>query len=81
MHYSTLCEELNKFIRDDVPLSAIKDCFSLYWNRVHEKGDSDENIAKAEILQIAVETYENGHFSKEDLRKTIHHYSSEVNHH
>lgn len=81
MQYSTLCKELNKFIREDVPLSVIKDCFCLYWNRVHEKGDTDENIAQAEILQVAVETYENGHFSEEDLRKTILHYSSEVNLH
>ena len=80
MQYSALCEELNKFIREDVPLSAIKDCFSLYWNSVGEKGDTEKNIAKVELLHIAVEAYESRWFSKEDLRKTIHHYSSGVNH-
>ncbi len=76
MQYSELCNELNNFLREETPLSAIKDCFSLYWNEVQEKGDTDENIAKVEILQIAVEAYENGHFSIEDLRETIVHYSS-----
>jgi hypothetical protein len=76
MHYSELCHELNNFLQGGVPLSAIKDCFSLYWNEIQEKGDTDEHVAQVEILQIAVEAYENGHFSKEDLQTTFRHYSS-----
>ena len=81
MKFSDLCKELNKFIQGETPLSTIKDCFSLYWDSIYGKGEPENNIAKVELLHIAVEAYESGHFSKEDLRKTIHHYSSEVNQH
>ncbi len=80
MHYSELCNELNKFLQGGVPLSTIKDCFSLYWNNVDEQGNHENNIAKVELLHIAVEAYESGWYSKEDLQKTFLHYSSEVNH-
>ena len=81
MHFSDLCKELNKFIRGETPLSTIKDCFSLYWTSIYGKGEPENNIVKVELLHIAVEAYEAGHFSGEDLRKTILHYSSGVNHH
>jgi hypothetical protein len=81
MRYSELCHELNKFIEGEIPLATIKDCFSLYWSSVDEQGNHENNIAQVELLHIAVEAYESGWFSKEDLRETFVHYSSEVNYH
>lgn len=80
MQFLDLLKELNKFMQGEVSLSVIKDCFPLYWNRVYEKDDPVNNIAKAEILQVAVSAFELGEFSKEDLREIIYHYSSEINH-
>ena len=68
-------------MRGDTPLSCMMECFSLYWNRVHEKGDNAENIAKVEKLHIAVDAYESGYFSKKELCQFIHQYSLGVTSH
>ncbi len=81
MYYPELCKELKKFIRGDMSLSAIKDCFYRYWRRIQKNGiENEDNIAKVEILQIAVEAYGSGHYLEEDLWDTIHEYTSVVDH-
>ena len=82
MYYSELFNELDKFIRGELSLSIIQDCFSRYWCSVRNKGNSENEdiIAKVEILQIAVNAYGSGHFLKEDLWHIIHQYTSDVDH-
>jgi hypothetical protein len=76
MSFKGMCQELNKFVQGEVSLPTIKDDLYLYWNSVDENGDNAENIAKAEILHIAVEAYESESFSKMALIRIIHQYSS-----
>ncbi|MFX1519141.1 MAG: hypothetical protein ACFFCD_04400 [Promethearchaeota archaeon] len=81
MYYSELCNELDKFIRGELSLSIIQDCFSRYWKRVRNNGSENEDIiAKVEMLQIAVDAYGSGHFLKEDLWHVIHQHTSEIDH-
>jgi hypothetical protein len=82
MYYSELCNELDKFIRGELSLSIIQNCFSRYWSRVRNNGDSENEdiIAKVEILQIAVDAYGSGKFLKEDLWHMIHQYTSDIGH-
>ncbi len=73
--YSDLCNALRELVRDTISISTVKDMFSVFWNSVHSKGETDDEIiAKAEILHIAVEAYEQGDFSKADLQHVIAHY-------
>jgi hypothetical protein len=75
IRYSDLCGELKEFIQGNTTLSTVKDFFSVFWNSVHSNQKiDDEIIAKAEILNIAVEAHENGDFSIDDLRKILQDY-------
>ena len=71
MRFIDVCNELMYFLKGECMLSSVKDCFSVYWETVSGKGDDSDNIARAEILQIAVEAYENGDFTTDDLKQTI----------
>jgi len=56
-------------------ISTVKDIFSVFWNSMHNKSETDDElIAKVEILHIVVEAYENGDFSKTDLQHALSHY-------
>ncbi|MFX1519008.1 MAG: hypothetical protein ACFFCD_03710 [Promethearchaeota archaeon] len=72
IRYPDLCRELREFIQGKSTLSTVKDFFSVFWNSVKDKHDlNDEIIAKTEILEIAVESYENEFFSIDDLRTIL----------
>jgi hypothetical protein len=75
IRYTDLCRELKEFTRGNTILSIVKDFFSVFWNAVALKQiTDDELIAKAEILTIAVEAYENGDFSMDDVHQTLQKY-------
>ena len=71
VQFSDLCKELRDFIEGNASLSTVKDFFSVFWNSVEDKYINDEIIAKTEILEIAVNSYENGYFVREDLQKIL----------
>jgi hypothetical protein len=72
IQFSDLCRELREFIEGKASLSTVKDFFSVFWNSVHDKHDmNDETIAKTEILEIAVKSFENGYFVMDDLQKIL----------
>ncbi|MFX1466011.1 MAG: hypothetical protein ACFFA5_06020 [Promethearchaeota archaeon] len=76
IHYKDLYKEIKDFIQGNTTLSTLKDFFSVYWNSAHSnKNIDDEIIAKAEILNIAVEAYENGDFGIDDLHKILSNYA------
>jgi hypothetical protein len=75
IRYPDLYRELREFIQGNSTLSIVKDFFSVFWNSVKDTQDiNDEIIAKAEILEIAVESYENEFFSMNDLRTILQNY-------
>lgn len=75
IRFSDLCRELKDFIHGNTTLSTVKDFFSVFWNSPHLNFKiDDEIIAKAEILHIAVEAYENGDFAIDDLQKILQDY-------
>ena len=71
VQFSDLCKELRDFIQGNASLSTVKDFFSVFWNSVEDKQINDEIIAKTEILEIAVNSYENGYFLRDDLQKIL----------
>jgi hypothetical protein len=72
VRFSDLCKELREFIEGNASLSTVKDFFSVFWNSVEDKHDmSDEIVAKTEILEIAVKSFENGYFIMDDLQKIL----------
>ena len=73
--YSELCNALQELVQDTTTISTVKDMFSVFWNYVHKKGETDDELkAKTEILHIAVEAYEQDDFSKTDLQHAIAHF-------
>jgi hypothetical protein len=72
VRFSDLCKELRDFIEGNASLSTVKDFFTVFWNSVEDQHDiNDEVIAKTEILEIAVNSFENGYFIKDDLQKIL----------
>ncbi len=72
VQFSDLCNELRDFIQGNASLSTVKDFFSVFWNSVENKHDiNDEVIAKTEILEIAVKSFEKGYFIKDDLQQIL----------
>jgi len=84
MHYPELCRELLRFIRGDISISTIQNCFCKYWDRVRDNGglliENEDIVAKVQILQIAVEAYGCGRYIKEDLFQTISQFALEIDH-
>jgi hypothetical protein len=75
IRFPDLYRELRAFIQGNSTLSIVKDFFSVFWNSVKDTQNiNDEIIAKAEILEIAVESYENEFFSIDDLRTILQNY-------
>ena len=75
IRYSDLCRELKDFIQGNTSLSTVKDFLSVFWNSAHSKQKIDDDIiAKVEILNIAVEAYENGDFTIDDLQQILQDY-------
>ncbi len=72
IRFSDLGKVVGEFIQGNTVLSTVKDFFSVFWNGVHNNSNlDDEIIAKAEILNIAVEAFENGDFTIEDLKTIV----------
>ena len=72
VQFSDLCKELRDFIQGNASLSTVRDFFTVFWNGVEDQHDvNDEVIAKTEILEIAVNSFENGYFIKDDLQKIL----------
>ena len=72
IQFSDLCLGLREFIKGKASLSTIKDFFAVFWNGVEDKQDiNDEIVAKTEILEIAIKSFEDGYFVMDDLKQIL----------